>query len=332
LWLFFIEGVINVRFSLPWWIAVAALAIAVVFIIFTYRRTEKPLNWRLKLALIALRVISICLILFCLLEPTIIAREAIRRKANLLVLVDNSQSMSLTDAGDNATRIDAVREALITHKPSVLTELADRFDVQLYQFSSDASRVEEPTSKAEGTLTDMGKAISKVADEWKGQPTAGIVLITDGGNNSGEDPVEITQQTGLPIYTIGVGSTQTPRDIQIAKVDASPIAYQDHTLPVRAIIRSNGYDGREIRVSLMQDNELKDSVSLKLNSQSGDQIVNLQIKPQQEGTFSYTVSIPIAPDEITPRNNIYPFSVKDVKTKLKVLYIDGRPRWEYTFL
>ena len=84
-------------YSLPWWIAALGLAVVAVIIIFTYRRIDKPLSRRLKATLIALRVASVGLLLICLLEPTLIAREELHRKANLLVLVDDSQSMSLTD-------------------------------------------------------------------------------------------------------------------------------------------------------------------------------------------------------------------------------------------
>ncbi len=318
--------------SFPLWIAALVLAAVVFAVTFAYRRTDKPLSRRLRVTLIALRAASVGLLLICLLEPTLVAREEVQRKANLLVMVDNSQSMSLTDANSTIARVDAVKEAFVHAENGVIAALADKFNLQFYQFSSDCASVEGLNPTAEGTLTDIGCAISKATSEWRGQLTAGMVLVTDGGNNSGDNPVEIARQMGMPIYAVGVGSTEMPRDIQVAKVEVSPIAYVDHILPVRAVIKSSGYDGREVPVSLMQSGELKDSVPLTLNSQSGGQTVNLQLKPDQEGTFNFAVTIPAAPEELTAQNNEYPFFIKIVKTKLKVLYIDGRPRWEHTFL
>jgi hypothetical protein len=328
--------------SFSWWMAALALAVAVTVIIFAYRRTGKPLSRRLSATLITLRVVSVGLLLICLLEPTLIAREEVHRKANLLVLVDDSQSISLTDVdrrtGISVPRIDAVKEALVYREKGAMTDLADRFDIQFYQFSSDCVYVEKLNPTASGTLTDIGKAISKAAGEWRGQLTAGIVLVTDGGNNSGESPAEIVRQVGMPIHTVGIGSTEMPRDIRVAKVEVSPIAYADHLLPVRAAIKSSGYDGREVQVSLVADegrtqgSSLLDSVSLTLDSQNGEQTVELQLKPQQEGIFNFSITVPAAPEELTAQNNVYPFFVKVVKAKLNVLYIDGRPRWEYTFL
>lgn len=314
------------------------LVVAVIIITFAYRRTDKPLSRRLRAILIALRAASVCLLLICLLEPTLTAREEVHRKANLLILVDDSQSMSVTDPNESVARIDAVKETLAPGENSLMTGLADRFNVQLYQFDSDCTDVEELNPTAEGTLTDIGKALSRAVSDSRGQLTAGIILISDGGNNSGGNPLEIARQTNVPIHTVGVGSTEKPRDIQVAKVEVSPIAYVDHLLPVRAVIKSSGYDGQEVRVSLIQgveqtqDTPLLDSVSLTLDGQLGEQSVDLQLKLQQEGTFNFSVTVPAEPEEFTDQNNEYPFFIKSVKEKLKVLYVDGRPRWEYAFL
>ena len=124
-------------------------AAAVVITFAAYSRVSKPLSRRLRATLIALRIASVCLLLICLLEPTLIAREQLHRKANLLVLVDDSQSMSLTDQDESISRIDAVREALTPGENGPIADLAERFDVHLYQFSSDCASVEELNPTAE---------------------------------------------------------------------------------------------------------------------------------------------------------------------------------------
>jgi len=329
---------IQLSQSFPIWVAVIILIISFAIVIFSYYRTDKPLNRRSRYILIALRILAIGVILFCLLDPTVVMKEETIRKSNVLVLVDDSQSMSLADSGEKTTRIDDVKNVLTSKDglKSIIESLDEHFNTQLYQFSSEVTPVKELSSlKAQGNLTDIGKAITKTVDDWKGQPVAGIVLITDGGHNSGEDPIRSAQKASVPIYTIGVGQTKLPRDISVSRVEVSPVAYMDHALPVRVAISSNGYDGREVRIKLNQSDNfgsLKDSTSLKLDSRLGEQIVNLQTKPQQEGTIKYTVSVSSAPDELTQQNNTYAFFVKVVKTKLKVLYIEGNPRWEFTFL
>lgn len=323
----------NIQFSqsFPFWVAVICLVISTAIIIFFYYRTDKPLNKLSRWSLIVLRIFAILLIIFCLLEPSIIIREETSKKANLIVLLDDSQSMSLVDKKVKSSRIEIVNQAF---NKDFIEKFSKRFDTHLYQFDSEPSPVDEVSLKGQGTLTDINKAISKSADEWKGQPMAGIVLVSDGESNSGEDPVKIAQKIGVPIYTIGIGQKDISRDIQISRVEVNPIAYVDHILPIKISVNSNGYDGRDVRISLSQigSSGLRDSASIRLNSSAGEQIVDLQFKPQQEGTFRFSVSAQSMPDELTQQNNTYQFFVKVMKTKLKVIYIEGKPRWESTFI
>ncbi|MGQ9607761.1 MAG: glutamine amidotransferase [bacterium] len=324
----------QISFSFQWWLALVFFIPAIGIITFFYFRIDKPLRGYTRFILITLRSIAIGLMLFCLLEPIIIAQQEIQKKGNLLILVDDSQSMSIKDqAGD--TRIESIKKILnnetVSNKNNI-SELSKRFNVRLYKFTSSATNVEKFSLNADGSFTDIGNSLTKAIREWRGQPIAGVMLITDGANNAGVDPVTIAQQSGIPIYTVGVGSTTSSKDIQINRVEANPIAYVDHVLPIKVSIKSKGYDGKEIRVSLIQENILKDIVSLKLDSKEVEQIVNLQFKPQQEGTINMKVSVPSEPDEYNKQNNSFPFLVKVIRTKLKVLYIEGRPRWEYTFL
>jgi len=314
------------QISFPLWIAIAIIFVMWGVIIFFYYRQDKPISRLVRAILMALRCLSAGIVIFCLLEPTIVSQHYINRKSNLLMLVDSSKSMSLRDMP--GSRIDVVKNLM----NDALNALSDRFDLKLYQFSSDAESVEELTYDAEGAITDIEKSISSAASEWRGQPVAGVVLITDGASNSGANPINTVQNIGLPVYTIGVGRSEMLKDIQILRAEFNPIAYIDHILPVRVVIKSKGYDGYETRVSLTQGNVLRDSVSLKLDSQSGEQIADLQFSPSQEGMLKLSVSVPSAPGESATQNNSYTFFVRVLKAKLKVLYIEGRLRWEYTFI
>ena len=62
------------------------------------------------------------------------------------------------------------------------------------------------------------------------------------------------------------------------------------------------------------------------------QVIELKLTPETEGNFQYTVTLPALDGELTEANNQKTFSVKVVKAKLNVFYLEGRPRWDYTFL
>ena len=128
-----------------------------------------------------------------------------------------------------------------------------------------------------------------------------------------------------------------------------PIAYTGHETVIRVTIAQTGYKTESIRVSLRESNtnRLVDAAmltfpqvsveqSVTLNGQritKGTQhIVELKLKPETEGNFQYKVVLPTLEGELTNANNEKTFSIKVVKAKLNVFYLEGRPRWEYAFL
>ena len=65
-------------------------------------------------------------------------------------------------------------------------------------------------------------ALRDVVTRKRGQPLAGVLLVTDGANNTGAQPLESAaalRQEGVPVYVYGVGIT-SPRDIIVANLRA----------------------------------------------------------------------------------------------------------------
>ena len=116
-------------------------------------------------------------------------------------------------------------------------------------------------------------AIREAAAAWKGQQSAGIVLFTDGAHNSGTFPLEMIAALEVPIYPIGVGSVEPPKDIQIQRVDYTPIAYTNHESSIRVSVGQTGFTGKTTQLSLreVESKRLVDTVTLTFNA---DQEVN----------------------------------------------------------
>ena len=58
----------------PWWGVILGLAIMAGVTVYAYLRLKRPISWRLKSLLIALRVLAISVLLFCLLEPVLVEK------------------------------------------------------------------------------------------------------------------------------------------------------------------------------------------------------------------------------------------------------------------
>ena len=347
----------DMRFTyfLPGWAVVLGIGIVIGVTVFVYLRMTQPIHLRYRFLFIAMRVCAASILLCCLLAPVIIEKKDITPPTHLSILVDTSKSMNLVDASMSETsvsRLSQVNQLLFNGQKQFLQALRDRFEVHLYPFDTglhqnvllpkDLDAGALPAFEPNGALTDIGTAIREAAAAWKGQNTAGILLITDGGHNSGRFPLADVATLNVPVYAIGVGSVKPPKDIQIQHIDYTPIAYTNHESIIRVTVVQTGYAGKTTRLSLreMTRKTLVDTATLTFNQPQNatpagattKQVIELKLTPQVEGNFQYTVELPVLDGELTEANNQKTFAVKVVKAKLNVFYLEGRPRWEYTYL
>ena len=349
-------------YFLPGWAVVLGIGIAIGITVFVYFRVARPIPPSYRVLLVVLRIIAASILLGCLLAPIVIEKKNITPPTHLSVLVDTSRSMELVDVPTDETsksRLRQVNQLLFDVPGEFLQSLRDRFEVHLYPFDTgldqSVSFAEDVGSELlqfepEGALTDIGGAIQEAAATWKGQQTAGIVLVTDGGHNSGQFPLAAITALEVPVYAIGVGAVEPPKDIQIQHINYAPIAYTGHESIIRVSVAQTGYTGKTARLSLreVKENTLIDAATLTFgtdaqgstkllpeNTESDTttkQIIELKLTPQTEGNYQYAVALPALDGELTEANNQKTFSVKVVKAKLNVFYLEGRPRWDYTFL
>ena len=320
----------------PWWAVVLGLAVMAGITAYGYLRLNRPLSQRFRVLLIGLRILAALVLLICLLEPVLIERKDITPPTNLLVLADTSQSMRLQDVelgGQPSTRLDLVNHVLFNPASHFLPTLTDRFDVHLYRFDKQPYQISGEIGSLDpaGGLTDIATSIDDASKEWRGQLLAGVVLLTDGAHNASTVVVEEVTETQIPIYAVGVGDPEPPRDLKLSRVETSPIAYTEHNVLIRVTLDHTGYSGSQTRVSLMMDNQVVDAVPITLTDEP-KQTIEFALTPQEEGIFQYVVSVPVLEGELTSENNTRAFPLKVVKTKLHLLYIEGQPGWEYAFL
>ena len=94
--------------------------------------------------------------------------------------------------GQASTRLSLANHLLFNPSSQFLSRLDERFSTHLYQFDQESLQIHAQTEPLEirGGLTDIAASIGSVAKEWKGQQTAGLVLITDGAHNTSTFPFE----------------------------------------------------------------------------------------------------------------------------------------------
>ncbi len=250
---------------------------------------------------------------------------------------------------ETTSRWDLLRAVWRAERPNFLGKLEQTHLVKLYGFSTRLRRNPKLADEAAptGSHTKLGDAVRDVLDDLKGQAVAGIVVISDGRSNSGElAPIEAARlaathgAAGVPIFPVAVGAVDVPKDLEMLQVRAPDVVLTGEQVQIDYVVRHTGFPGESVRVELHKDGAdgeiLEDTELVLRDGATGDrftQRAQLRLPPfDEEGEYELVLLVPPDPEDVVPSNNIRRIRIRVVDGTLKVLYVDGRPRFEYRHL
>ena len=259
-------------------------------------------------------------------------------RPNVVILVDNSESMTVADpklpssrtrheapaAGVGTGEVGGMKRfervnAMLNHAKA-LTELNKKFNVHVYTFAGKPHNVNLPADPKkrnayqfalapetkEGDSTQIGVALQQPPADFSGQAVAGALVISDGGNNEGIDPslaADATRHASIPVSTMGFGDPTQTKDVALVSVLADDVVRTNNTVSVYAALTHRGYTGKTVSVTLQRGAEVIGRESVKLGANGEKQEVHFNYVPTKAGRFYYTVSVSPQPGEITLANN-----------------------------
>jgi uncharacterized membrane protein len=312
------------------WLALAA-AVLLLALAWAALRPRAASFTTLAVGLV-LRGVGIGLLLFCLLDPQWVAPQ-VKPGANFFaVLADNSESLQIADAGAATTRGQQVRAALTGGGARWLAALADEFQVRPYVFDRDLRRVRDFTElDFAGASTALGAALRGVRERYAGQPLAGVLLFTDG--DATDLPAGLGDVAGLPpVYPVVVGSADNLRYVRLDHVDLQQTAFDDAPVSLRAEVVGRGAAGQNVTVQVRPLGEVAGAnrtvpapQTLRLRDDTEPAVAQFDWKPDGTGAQFYEVG---AAQEMNRRAVL----VDRGRPEYRILYVAGRPNWEFKFL
>jgi hypothetical protein len=279
----------------------------------------------------------------------------LKRAGIALGVLDAKAGLKQPIPADSATtlahpaRSDLIKGALRNPQLALLRRLAVDYDLRPFTFARELSDVATDTAASasapsqsaawidtlpsDGTSTAIGDSLRDVLSRTRGQPLAGIFLVTDGANNAGGAPelqADMAAQAGVPLYIWGVGLASA-RDIIVASVYAEEIAFVDDKVAVTVRVRSVGLAGQSADVILKQEDEEVARQHIDFGA-DGEQVVQLFYTPKKPGDFKLTALVPPRADEVAKDNNQQSTQIRIIDGKIKVLFVEQSPRWEFKYL
>jgi uncharacterized membrane protein len=316
----------------------AALALGVVglgLLVWGYARV-RSLD-RVQLAAAALKAIGLAALAFCLVEPLISDTHA-RRGANMFAVVaDNSQSMTIHDLGSTESRGQKL-QALLNSETTWQRRLSEDFDARRFGFDAQLRSLNDFSAlQFDGKSSSLKSALNSMSRRFRGLPLAGVLLLTDG---NATDSADVPWNELPPIYPVAIGADDSPPDLSVTRLIASQTNFDTAPVVVRADVNGSGYAGEEI-VAKLVDESGSELQSQTVEMPSGDEplAVRFDLKPEKPGVHFYRVRVGPAsagrsPEaaEATLANNERQVVVDRGGGPYRVLYLCGRPNWEFKFL
>ena len=311
-----------------------ALAVAVPALI-AYARLRMRGGPRDRAVLLALRLAGLAIVVVALMHPILVVSEAVPQRNVVGVLVDDSRSMRIADL-NGTTRADAVRHLLGTRDSSLYRALADKFVVRLFRFSGNGERVAQLGDLTyDGVRTQLGPALEAARQELTGVPLSGLVVVSDGADNSTGSLTDAVMSLGarhVPVFTVGVGRERFTKDIEVSRVEAPRNVLKGASLVVDVLVAQRGYTGDKVQMIVEDGGRIVSTQSVTLSGDGEAIPVRVRVPTTEAGARVLTFRIPPQPGEMVAQNNTQQAIVNVSDRREKILYIEGEPRSEMRFL
>jgi uncharacterized membrane protein len=333
--LLFAEGDLVFRAAWPLLalllLAVGGAAVAVA----SYARPRGKTGSVDRIIMGILRVGAFGVLLFALLRPTLVNTSTVPQRNFVGVLLDDSRSMTLPGS-DGGARSDFITEQFDPEAGELLQGLEERFAVRYFRYASSADRLERPSELTfDGTRTDLVGALDRVREELSSVPLSGIVVVSDGADNSGRSLGEALvplQAASVPVYTVGLGDEALSPDIQIGRVAAPRSVLQGTSLLLDVVISQRGFPGRSLPLVVEDDDRILAEEEVAFQDDGEPVVKRIRFTLEEVGPRQLRIRVPVQEGERVAQNNERRIGVEVRAAREKILYFEGEPRYEVGFI
>lgn len=285
-------------------------------------------GFRLARWLLVFRCAVFLFLLALMMEPVLALTLRRERKPLLAVMVDDSESMRIED--DGRRRGDLAIELL---KSGVFEALESRARVARYRFSEWLAPLPPagPDSlRFDGRATDLAAALDLLREETTGEGMVAAVLISDGAHNLGARPERAALELGAPVYSVGVGNTDAPKDAAVVSAVCDPMVYVGRALSITAGLKSSGCEGANSLLVVEEEGRRVAEAPVTLTD--GEQEVRFTVTPERAGRRVYRIHLASLPGERATANNSAVVSAEVIESRLRVRIVAGSPSADLAYL
>ncbi len=295
-------------------------------------------------SVLLLRAFVVMLLLYLLMDPSLIGQKISPGEQSILLLFDDSKSMQIT-GGQGKSRGQRLQEAYQETSEEMLERLKKKYQVLTYRFGDTVDRIAEIQNLTlEQPESNILKALETTAQEWEGVDIAAMAVFSDGAQHPQRAVSDLDRSIvgETPVFTVGVGQETKWQDIAIDKFSVKRTHFDKSPVVVNADVKAMGVNGYKVKVDVLEGSQIAKSETVTVERDYQVIPIHLEFVPSVKGWVDCTLRIrleerkllqesAVIPDRIE-ENNFRRFVVDNNDKEYRILYVSGRPNWELKFV
>lgn len=356
-----VETSIHQTWPWPPWVLLALILVFAAVVVFVYVRERSSAGRIAKTGLAGIRLCLAGVVAMMLLGWTIQRHRT--DLPDVVVILDDSQSMGLTDALSDpqrqkdiqrrlaavklqeGTRLNLAKTLLLEKRGALLSELSQKYHLKFYLAGGSARSQTDDKDEVIATLSSLeakepasrlGKSLRDVLESQRGRPTAAVIMLTDGITSEGKPLSEIAdyaRRKGVPLFFVGLGSDQPARNLRVSDLLVDDVAFVNDLVNFDFKLTAEGYTG-PVTVRLMRKGEAATLAqqTVQIPREGSSSSLRLSHRPEKKGEIEYTIEIDVKEGETSKQDNQLTRTVRVTEETIRVLFVQSGPSYEFRFL
>ena len=331
------------------WVWLIIILVLIGISTWSYRRWNGYRYTRIFLS--GIRFTSLLLLVILISGPQILFPREVVEEDVVMFMLDRSGSMTIEDTiidGVPVSRDQQLR-GIIGDNPDTWSEIEKRSDVEWYGFSSGVfglDTIDQSSDRSEsnripvldepdGWNTDIPNSIRQVIETASNRPISSIILMSDGRSNQmpGRSLSRLIRKEGIPVISVPLGSTIPVHDLSISRVRHPDRAFIRDSIPVHVTIQSVGdIEGATVSATLIDKSsgETMDTADAVISGDRSELLLTATMN--EPGIRDLIVRIESEENDLFTENDVHELRIDVVDRPIRILYVEGYPRWEYRYL
>ena len=321
--------------------AVVFTTVVLLLCTFLLVRPRNSLSVSRARGLLILRCLIVLILALAMLRPSKTISELQTKKALVMFLVDETQSMTHPSMKPEISRWEHQR-ATWDSVHRVLDARADDVSARLFgysdtitenRFGSGVSFSAEPL----GMQTDLGTSLYEAVMTEPGRQIHAVVLMGDGTQTSYRpqidmrEAISVLRNMGIALITVPFGregDTLQARDVSIEQLPQQYRVFSGNDVSIDCLARLKGVANRPLRVQLLlksADESMVVQETIEIVADNADVVVPVRFQwtAKAPGQYQMAVKIEAVDGELLLQNNTQTAFLTVLEGGLRVLYFYG---------